>query len=164
MPVVRARGSATANKRFAVFFTAAWAVYAAGASGYLFLSSTMPVTGPDEPPLWGPGWVQTVMYNAAVIGLLWGVVLLPVLLLGLVYLRALRARLPWMTAWIGAVAAGFVVEVLYFFDAGDQFMSPAYVGPAVLSWGRLWQTAGFLVVGSAMIAILLAAERPAARP
>ena len=63
-------------------------MYAAAGSGYLFLSSTMPVTGPDEPALWDPGWVQTVMYIAAGIGLLWGVVFLPVLLLGLVYLRA----------------------------------------------------------------------------
>ena len=156
--------TAVETRRRCRALVAVWALFAAAASSYLFLSSTLRVTTTGEAPQWGPAWLQVIMYVATFVALIWGGMLIPVLLLGLAHVREVRARFRWALAWTGAVAAGIAVEVLYFTGVGQQFVPEPYAGPALVSWGPLWQACGFLAVGSVMLAVPSGAERSAARP
>ena len=154
--------TAVETRRRCRALVAVWALFAILASGYLFLSSTFRVITTGEAPQSGPAWLQVIMYGATFVALIWGGMLIPILILGLAHLREGRARFRWALAWTGAVAAGIAVEVLCFTGAGQKFVPEPYAGPALVSWGPLWQACGFLAVASVMLAVLAAAERTAA--
>jgi hypothetical protein len=158
-PARKPQVRAVQTRRRCWALVALWSVFAAAVSGYVFLSSTLPVTTTGEPPLWGPAPIQVIMYVAVFVGLAWGGVLIPVLLLGLAHQRAVQPRFRWALAWAGAVAAGVVLEVLYFTGIGYPVVPQGYAGPALVSWGQLWVAVGFLVVGALMLAVLRAPKR-----
>ncbi len=76
---------------------ACWAVVGTVGCGYLFVSSTLPVTTLGEPPLWGPGWLSSIAVMAAIVlGLPWLGLPLILLPIGLVHLRrGAPGRLHW---------------------------------------------------------------------
>jgi hypothetical protein len=155
----RAPGSSSSSRPYE-FLVAAWALWAAATSAYLFIWSTMPVNQLDEPPLWGPDWLFTIMYFFALSALARPLLLVPLLITGLTHLRrTARARWRWVLAWVLAGSAGISVEVLDVTDYALPFPAPNYMGPAVVSWPNLVEAVGFLAVGAAMLGVLIGAER-----
>jgi hypothetical protein len=120
---------------------------------YFFACSTVPVTTTGDPGLFGPPLVQTA---AVVAGICLG---LPSLLLPVVWLpigvRCLRRG--WRLAWLGGTAAAIGLEAGFLVGAGVPYMAPSYVGAPILSWIQLAQSAGYLITGVVLVAILLAA-------
>jgi hypothetical protein len=142
------------------FYTVAGTAWCA----YLFYLSTLPVTIPGDWPGGGPAWLGAIAAVALVLlGLWW---LFPVLLLlaGLAYLpSAAPGERRWPVVWAGAVAAGVTLEALFLTGFGQPDPSSAYIGPAVVNWVWMAESAGFAAAGAAMIAILAGAERSARR-
>jgi hypothetical protein len=62
-----------------------------------------------------------------------------------------------------AVTVGVTLEALFLTGFGQPDPPPAYIGPAVVNWVWLAESAGFAAAGAAMIAILTGAERSARR-
>lgn len=144
---------------------AGWALIAAAGSAYRFLWSTQAIQNPgDSIALWGPAWVQTAGYLVALVGLVWGGVLIVLLVLGVYHLRGvIRATARWVIAWAVAVMAGMALEAEYVFGPALTKSYLGYVGEhATVRPEFLWLAAGFLVVGAAMLAILRASGRDAA--
>lgn len=130
----------------------------------MFAWSTQPVVNPDDgPSLWGPAWVQVVGYLLVLAGTAWGGFLIVLLVLGVTHFRiAMPARARWLLSWTVLVAAGIMLEALYFVGLPFTKSDRGYVGEVTVRWEYLWLTAGFLVVGAAMLGILTAAARLAA--
>ncbi len=80
-----------------------WVGIGAAASGFIFLSSTQPVTASniDGIPAWlgGPGSANVIVTGGLVAIAAWLVLTIPVLVSGLVRLRAARQPL-WVGAWV----------------------------------------------------------------
>jgi hypothetical protein len=145
---------------------AGWALIAAAGSVHRFLWSTQAIQNPgDGLALWGPAWVQTAGYLVALVGLIWGGVLIVLLVMGVYHLgRAVRATARWVIAWAVAAMAGMALEVEYVFGPALTKSYPGYVAEHATMCPEFpcWRP-GFLVVGAAMLAILRAAG-PAAAP
>ena len=142
------------------FLIATWALWEAAASAYLFIWSTMPVSAPDEPPLWGPDWLNTSMDFLMLSSLAGTALLVPLLIAGLIYLRRTApATRPWTAAWVLVGVAAIAVEALYVTGFAVPFVVPTYTGPAVVSWVSLFEAAGFLAIGAALIGALIAVDR-----
>jgi hypothetical protein len=161
MPDVHSRApGASTSSRACRFLVATWALWAAAASVYLFIWSTMPVSAPDEPPLWGPDWLNTSMDFLTLSALAGTALLVPVLIAGLIYLsRTARATWPWAAAWVLVGVAAIAVEAMYVTGFAVPFVVPTYTGPAVVSWVSLFEAVGFLVTGGALIGVLIAVDR-----
>jgi hypothetical protein len=136
-----------------------WAMIAAAGAAYMYLWSTQPVTEfAGTPPPWGPAWAQSIGYLVALAGMVWRGVLIVLLVLGVFHLRrAIHTNLSWVIAWIGAVGAGMVLEVLYFLGPALTDRYPAHVGDVTVRPEFRWLAAGFLIVGAALLAVLTAA-------
>jgi hypothetical protein len=84
----RARYIAPASFYFCRAFAASWALIGAVGCGYLFASSTLPVTTSGEPSMWGPAWLAAIaVVGALLVCLPWLVLPVALLPIGLVYLR-----------------------------------------------------------------------------
>jgi hypothetical protein len=134
---------------------------------YLFYLSTPSVTIPGDWPQGeggGPAWLGAIAPAALVLLCMWWLFPLLLLLAGLAYLpSAAPGAHRWPAAWAGAIAAGITLEALFITGFGQSGPSPAYIGPAMVNWVWLAESAGFAAVGAAMIAILTGAERSARR-
>ena len=75
--------------------------------------------------------------------------------------RVARGRHLWQVAWAGAVAAGIVLIALVNYVHVSPYLP--YTGPTIVSWGELPVSAGFLVLGALMIALLTGAARSESR-
>jgi hypothetical protein len=83
--------------------------------------------------------------------------------LGVTHFRiVMRARARWLLSWTVVVAAGVVLEALYFVDLPFTKSDRGYVGEVTVRWEYLWLAAGFLIVGAVMLGILTGAARLAA--
>jgi hypothetical protein len=104
--------------------------------------------------LFGPAWLQVVALAAAlIVGLpsfLLPVVWLP---MGVRYLRR-RGYHRRCSAWIAGTAAAVVLEAVVIMGAGIRDIAPNYLGGPVVSWVQLAESAAFLVIGLALVAIL----------
>jgi hypothetical protein len=135
-----------ANRRGAFWWwSVCWAALAAVTCAYQFFWSTFPVTGVDEPP--GPTTVTVIGDYTAVLFALNALCSIPLFLIGLFRLRRMRRR---MIAWVAAAIAGFVFEAMFVTGFGVPWVSPAYSGPAVVSWVYLAETAGYLIAAGVM--------------
>jgi hypothetical protein len=134
-----------------------------GAAGcaYLFAVSTQPVTIPDDPPVLGPPWLGGVaILLVFALAVPWALLPVPLLIVGIRRLRQVPpAGRRWCAAWVAAVSAAAGLEVLAVTRSAQPWVSPAYLGPAVVNWAALAESAGFLVAGLVMLAVLTAAQR-----
>lgn len=143
-----------------------WAVLGAIGCGYLFASSTLPITTLGEPPYWGPGWLRAIaIISGLVIGLPWILVPIVLLIVGLIYIRreALRA-MRWLALWTALAATALILETLILTGFGVPLLTPNYQGPAIVSWVDLFESISFAVVGAAMLSLLMGAARHAPDP
>jgi hypothetical protein len=151
------RGSWPACRRVVM----CWAVVGALGLGYLFASSTVPVTTTGDPGLFGPAGLQVVAVAAAfVLGLpsfFLPVVWLP---MGVRYLGQTRYHRR-RSAWIAGTAAAVVLEAVVIVGVGIPAIAPNYVGAPIVSWVQLAECAAFLVIGVALAAILPARPQQA---
>jgi hypothetical protein len=136
------------------WWSVCWASLAAVTCAYLFFWSTFPVTMLDEPP--GPGAVMSIGFLAGVGFTLNAICSIPLLLFGLIRLRRTR-RL--VIAWSAVAVVGVALEVMVVSGLGVPQASPVYVGPAVVAWAYLAESAGYLIVGAAMARIATAGAR-----
>jgi hypothetical protein len=144
---------------------ACWAVIGTVGSGYLFLSSTLPVTTLGEPPLWGPGWLSSIAVMAAIVlGLPWlglPLILLPV---GLVHLRrGAPGRLHWQIGWATLTAAEVLIEAMLVSGFAVPLLGEDYQGQAVVGWIWLTESAACLAIGMATLTLLARAARASDR-
>ena len=120
---------------------------------------------PDDWGAQAPAWLGTLaLFGTLLLGLPWA--LLPVLLLfaGRAHLRQVAPTGGHCWAlWVLGVTAAIALEAMVILRTGYRTPSPAYTGPGLVSPVALVESAGFLVFGAAMLAILAAAEQ-AARP
>lgn len=145
--------------------TACWALTLAINLGYLFLTTTHAGPNPGDAgatflgPVWGPLWLQTLMFPWAVIaGLLAVIALIPLGVTGYLMLRTLPAAAGSLAGWVGAVIVALALEAALL----TRFAIPVYVpGRVILQWADLVEAGGFLVVAAAMISIIWMAPRPA---
>jgi hypothetical protein len=133
-----------------------WALIGAVGCGYLFLSSTRPITITGEPPLLGPAWLQTgVFLGAILLCLPWVIVPLVLLVPGLIHVyRGRSRRTRWQAAWTALMALSIALEAALITGFGVPFPAPNYQGPAIVGWVELPESVGFLVVGVSMMALL----------
>ena len=123
---------------------------------------------PQSPDGWAGGWIYSVPsfvslvaeLTAGLLLILW--VVLPVLLLpvGFDYVRSVESpRWRWRGAWVGAVGAGIVLDVLMI-PLVYPFMA------ATPDWSAFAESLGFVAIGTVMILVLFGAVRskPADRP
>ena len=119
---------------------------------------------PQSPDGWAGGWIYSVPsfvsliveLTAGLLLLIW--LVLPVLLLpvGFDYVRSVGSpRWQWRAAWMGAVGAGIVLDVLMI-PLVYPFMA------ATPDWGAFAESLGFAAVGSVMIFVLFGALRSSA--
>jgi hypothetical protein len=165
LPAPRAHYIAPGSLHFCRAGAACWALIGAVGCGYLFVSSTLPVTTLGDPSLWGPGWLASIaVAGGLILGLPWlalPVVLLPI---GVAYLRRAPRRPLWQTAWAAAAAAALALEALFITGIDVPFLAPNYQGPALVSWIQLPETAAFIAVGIALLAILARSTPACDRP
>jgi hypothetical protein len=114
-------------------------------------------------PTWLPSWLSYILWLAAFLGAVpWALLLGLILILGVAHFRRVApGRQLWWVAWAGAVAAGILLMALVNYVHISPF-SP-YTGPTIVSWGELPVSAGFLMLGAVMIALLTRAARSASR-
>lgn len=136
-------------------------VLGAAGCGYLFAVSTQPVTIPGDPPVLGPPWLSgAAVLVVFVLAAPWALLPVPLLIVGVRRLRQVPpAGWRWCAAWVAAVAAAAGLEVLAVTRYAQPWVSPAYLGTAVVNWVALAESAGFLVAGLVMLAVLTAAQR-----
>lgn len=164
-PGQRPRDPAAASRLACAAVSVAWALIAAAGSAYMFACSTQPVINPGDAPMWGPAWVQSIGFLAALVGLVWGGVLIVLLVLGVFHIRgAIHAAPGWVIAWTGVVVAGMVLEALYILGPGLLKSYPGHVGEVTVRPEYLRLAAGFLVAGAAMLGTLTGAGHTARRP
>jgi hypothetical protein len=147
-------------------FAACWALIGAVGCGYLFASSTLPVATVGDVPLWGPGWLASIAVGGALLlGLPWLVLPVALLPIGLVYLRREAPRRPhWRTAWVALTVAAVALEALFVTGFEVPFLAPNNQGRALVSWIQLPETAAFVAIGIALLAILARSARASDRP
>ena len=161
--VVSASG---ASGRLCRVLVTCWALLGAGGCALLFVWSTGRVQGSYGmviAPTWLPSWLSYILWLAAFLGAVpWVLLLGVILILGVVHFRRVApGRHLWGVAWAGAVAAGILLMALVNYVHISPY-SP-YTGPTIVSWGELPVSAGFLVLGAVMIALLTRAARSASR-
>jgi hypothetical protein len=146
-----------------------WVVIGAAASGFIFLSSTQPVTSSNMAgiPAWlgGPGADNVIITGGLVAVGAWLVLTIPVLLAG-----AARREPAEQALWFGIWFAGLLFMILtrVLLDnlperttcGRDGCGLVPYYGPAVLNWPELAICGAFLLLAAAMTWTL---ARPAAR-
>jgi hypothetical protein len=141
---------------------AGYALLGTAGCGYLFYESTLPVRIPDDWGAQAPAWLGTLaLFGKLLLGLPWA--LLPVLLLfaGRAHLRQVAPTGEhWRALWVLGVTAAIALEAMVILGTGYRMPSPAYLGPGLVSPVALVESAGFLVLGAAMLAILAASDRP----
>ena len=168
-PVPRAERvvpASVASGRLCRVLVTCWALLGAGGCALLFVWSTGRVQGSYGmviAPTWLPSWLSYILWLAAFLGAVpWMLLLGVILILGVVHFRRVApGRHLWGVAWAGAVAAGILLMALVNYVHISPY-SP-YTGPTIVSWGELPVSAGFLVLGAAMIALLTRAARSAPR-
>jgi hypothetical protein len=140
---------------------ACWAVIGTVGSGYLFLSSTLPVTTLGEPPLWGPGWLSSIAVMAAIaLGLPWLGLPLILLPIGLIHLRReAPRRLHWQVGWTALTAVAVLIEAMLVTGFAVPLLGEEYQGPAVVGWIWLTESAACLAIGMATLTLLARAAR-----
>jgi len=114
-------------------------------------------------PTWLPSWLSYILWLAAFLGAVpWVLLLGLILILGGAHSRRVApGRHLWEVAWAGVAVASVALMAL----ANYVHISPysPYTGPAIVSWGELPVSTGFLVLGAVMIALLTGAARSASR-
>ena len=142
---------------------AGYALLGTAGCGYLFYLSTLPVRIPDDWGAQAPAWLGTLaFFGTLLLGLPWA--LLPLLLLfaGRAHLRQVAPTGEhWRALWVLGVTAAIALEAMVILGTGYRMPSPAYLGPGLVSPVARVESAGFLVLGAAMLAILAASDRPA---
>ena len=166
----------------------AWALIGAAGSAYLFLESTGPVqagtgTGiwlssapPEAAPAWtGLGSLSPFLFPAARFVLLSWAPVIVFLLVGFVHLSKTQWPQWWPATWPCAVVAGTALGVLAVFSyrlppevfsaaAPDGSVWTGYVRVPVINWYEIPAAIGFLILALVLWWMLIAPERPAARP
>ena len=169
-PVPRAERvvpASVASGRLCRVLVTCWALLGAGGCALLFVWSTGRVQGSYGmviAPTWLPSWLSYILWLTAFLGTVpWVLLLGLILILGVVHFhRVAPGRHLWRVAWAGAAAAGILLTALVNYVHISPY-SP-YTGPTIVSWGELPVSAGFLVLGAVMIALLTRAARSASRP
>jgi hypothetical protein len=162
--VPTAQRSSSAGRVAVSVIAVCWALTLAVNLGYLFLTTTHPGPNPGDDgatflgPVWGPLWLQTLMFPWAVIaGLIAVIALIPLAVTGFLVLRKLPPRPDaWLAGWVGAVIVALALEAALL----TRFGIPVYVpGRVTLEWADLVEAGGFLAVGATMISIIWMAPR-----
>jgi uncharacterized membrane protein YhaH (DUF805 family) len=158
---VKLRGAAPILTTGFRLLVTSYPLLGAGRCAYLFAVSTQPVTIPDDPPVLGPPWLSGAGFLLVfVLAAPWALLPVPLLAVGVRRLRQVPpAGWRWCAAWVAAVSAAAGLEVLAVTRYAQPWVSPAYLGPAVVNWVALAESAGFLVAGLVMLAVLTAAQR-----
>jgi hypothetical protein len=147
-----------------------WVGIGVVASGFIFLSSTQPVTvsNADGIPAWlgGPASDNVIATGGLVAIGAWLVLTIPVLFAG-----AAQRKPPAQALWFGAWLAGLLLMILtrvvlhnlpqpVACGGGGCGVVP-YYGPAVVNWPELAICGAFLGVGAAMTWTLVRPEASA---
>jgi hypothetical protein len=160
--------TADVSRRLCAALALCWALPGTAIGGYiaaryLITSSATPGGG----AVTGAGLQVLPRGSAPSVSFLFLLVLLsavlflgPLAFAGVTYLRDAPApgQWRWRAAWLGAVAAGAVVEASWIGPADQQTLrnlAPGTIPP----WSALSMVLGHLAVGAVMIAILRAASR-----
>ena len=144
-----------------------WVGIGAAASGFIFLSSTQPVTASniDGIPAWlgGPGSANVIVTGGLVAIAAWLVLTIPVLVSGLARLRAARQPL-WVGAWVVGLPLMILAKV-WLDNLPERITCGAdgcgvvpYYGSPVMNWRELAICGAFLVLGATMTWILAGSE------
>ena len=137
-----------------------WAGIGAVASGYVFFVSTKTVLDPTSPFVgmfdWpGGNWNTAVFAVAALAGVTWLALAIPVLIAGLRRVLGWPGRRLMAAAWAGAWVAGVALMALI----PASVSSPKNFNP-VTNWQELVIGAGFLALAVVMAWILARPAEP----
>ena len=160
--------TAQVSVRQCVVLALCWAVPGTAIGGYILARYlTAAPTAPGGGAVTGAGLQVLPQGTAPSVSFVFLLVLLsavlflgPLAFAGLTYVRDASApgRWRWRAAWLGAVAAGAVVEASWIGPADQQTLrnlAPGTIPP----WSSLSMALGHLLVGAAMVTILRAAAR-----
>jgi hypothetical protein len=140
-----------------------WVGIGATASGYVFFVSTRTLLDPTSPFVgmfdWpGGNWNRAVFAAAAVAGVAWVALTIPVLIAGFRRLLGSPGKRFMAAAWAGAWVAGLALMVLI----PSSVASPTkdYSGRPITNWQELVIGAAFLTLAVVMAWILAIPGKP----
>jgi hypothetical protein len=156
------RGAAARGRRAALIFAVCWAIPGAGFCALAFQDGFVAGQPFGTDPAWTAGPAGAVLVGAgSVYAIFW--LSLPVVLL-IVGTGQLVATTPtgwrWPAIWATAAAAGIALDPFCLWANATTYTGDSF------QWTWLTAAVGYLAIGAAMAAILIAAprSRPAASP